>query len=575
MAAQLADQWLQIASGTSRSVVWVHRQALDSYLKYVDSKTFTSASLDRKPAQVVEALYEWCKQLPAQYTPGSIMPYRLANIVQTQITAAIADGIVTDGLLTAVAQGPSLIAKPSQSPLEEFSKAELNQLVLAARAHVRATRRIRQWAVSTVTAYEAGELGKSHELREVARMLKLASELKLTPETAVLDTDRLSLHFPAEASLLYPRSGPSDWRGIAARWCYRAVLPVHADLTAFRILLLAGTGASPDEVGALKLSDIEWSDEGVRLQMIKARAGRSRGRFFAGQERHAGWSVPAIMDALLEFTEAARALAPAGVKEKVWVAVWRRDTQRRPYLPGNASSAPIAAGLGYWIEMIQPLYDTGDISAPHDLRRIRKTRVSQRAIELRGVMADIAADEHTTQVFFSSYAHTTTLKVYSASVMSRFQSTLAEAVRTGFTAFAQQRTKVPLAALTEALPVQETQARDLKSGALDMGVADCQDPYNSPFTQKGKLCASAPLSCFLCENAVVFTDHLPNILALIESMESARKSMGPQEWIATWGSQYDAARALVAALPDNVVHKARGRRPFGSTDLPVWMQEAP
>lgn len=574
LAGQLADQWLQISSGLSRSVVLVHRQALDSYLKYVDRTGLVSASLDRKPAQVVEALYAWSKQLPAQYAAGSIMPYRLVNVVQSQLTAAVADGAVTDALLTAIAQGPSLIAKPLPSPLEEFSKAELNQLILAARAHVRAVRKIRQWALGTIAAYEAGEIDRRQEHGKVARMLRLAAALKLTPRAAVMNPDRLALHFPPEVSQLYPRCGPLDWRGVASQWCYRALFPAHVDLTAFRILLLAGTGASPDEIAALTLSDIEWAEDGVRLQLTKARAGRSRGRFFPGAERGRGWSVGAVIDALLEFTEPARALSAPEIKNKVWVAMWRRSgTERHSYQPGLSNSGHRMAVLAQWIEAVRPIYDIGDISSPQDLRRIRKTKIAQRAIELRGVISDIAADEHTTEVFFTNYAHTTTLKVYSASVMSRFQTNLAEAVRTGFTVFAQQRSTVPLAALTSGLPMQAAQAHDLKSGALDMGVADCQDPYDSPFTQKGKLCASAPLSCLMCENAVVFTDHLPNILALTESMQAARQSMGPDKWIATWGAQYGAAQAMIEALPEELVHEARGRRAQASTDLPAWVQK--
>lgn len=188
------------------------------------------------------------------------------------------------------------------------------------------------------------------------------------------------------------------------------------------------------------------------------------------------------------------------------------------------------------------------------------------------MFADIAGDEHTTRVFYTHYAHTTSLKVYSASVVSRFQRSLADAVTSGFTAFLKPRAEVPLTALTEALPIELSHARSLRSGEFDMGVVDCRDPFDSPFTVRGKLCGSAPLSCLVCENAVVFTDHLPNVLALVEAMDNIRRSMNPEEWIAIWGAQYDAAVALIESLPESVREAARQRMAQARTDLPSWLQ---
>lgn len=76
----------------------------------------------------------------------------------------------------------------------------------------------------------------------------------------------------------------------------------------------------------------------------------------------------------------------------------------------------------------------------------------------------------------------------------------------------------------------------------------------------------------MCENAVVFTDHLPNIVSLASAMDAARSSMGPEEWIAVWGSQYDAAQALIAALPENVRDTAKQLAAQAHIDLPIWMQ---
>ncbi|SIC31525.1 Uncharacterised protein [Mycobacteroides abscessus subsp. bolletii] len=570
LAAQLADQWIEIASGMSRSVVEVHQQALESFLTFVDSTGNSHASLDREPSVVVTMLSEWTKSLLPQYDPASVMPYRMANIVQSQMAAAVADGVISDGVLTAYVQGPSLLPKPVTRPLDEYSSDELKQIVLAARAHVRAARKIRAWAGEMVHAYETDSISalSRHCVAEMLCAAAAGQPVITSPEGSM--ASQLE-HFPAAAWSLYHLSRAGGRRSRVASWCARAVLPAVGDLVAFRLLLLAGTGVSPAEISSLRVSDIEWTDEGVRLQLTKARAGRSQGRFFVGSPTGRGWDVPGVLQTLLDYTEPARALVSEELRDQVWLAVPDRHDAELRFVPRAVMFGTDSGAMTNWIDSVRGVYDLGEISTPHDVRRIRKTKVAERAINLRGSLADIAGDDHTTKVFFAHYAHTTTLRVYSASVISRVQSALVDAVKTGFTAFVGQRSQVPLAALTEALPLEPKQARSLRSGALDMGVADCRDPFDSPFTNKGKLCGSAPLSCLLCQNAVVFTDHLPNILALINTMQTARRTMGPEEWIAVWGPQYDAAQALMASLPETVRDAAQQRAAEAHTDLPVWI----
>lgn len=573
LAGQLADQWVQIALGMSRSVVEVHRQALDSFLRFVDASGESRASLDREPAVVVSMLSRWTKYLLNQYDSASFMPYRMSTIVQSQMAGAVTDGVITDDVLTAYVQGPALIAKPASKPLDEFSSIEIKQIVLAARAHVRAARKIRAWADATLRAYGAGSIRDPFRL-SVAQMLSAAAAGQPVVRPSQRDVSPELECFPAEAWALYYQSRVVGMQPRVTTWCARAVLPTVGDLFAFRVLLLAGTGVSPAEISSLTLSDIEWVQEGVRLQLTKARAGRSHGRFFVGSPTGHGWDVPGVLQNLMDYTDAARVLAPEDLRGQLWLAVPDRLDAELRFSPRSAVFGSGSGAMGNWIDAVRGVYDLGEISMPHDVRRIRKAKVAERAINLRGALADIAGDDHTTKVFFAHYAHTTTLKVYSASVISRVQSTLTEAVKTGFTAFVGQRSKVPLAALTEALPLKPQQARSLRSGVLDMGVADCQDPFDSPFTNKGKLCASAPLSCLACENAVVFTDHLPNIVALIGTMKAARRTMSPEEWIAVWGPQYDAAQALMKSLPNTVREAAEQQAAQARTDLPVWMEHA-
>lgn len=438
LAGQLADQWVEIASGLSRSVIEIHRQALASYLTYVDETSDSRLSLDKRPAQVVQTLGAWTKSLVTQYDSKSILPYRMSNVVQTQMAGAAADGIITDDVLSAYVQGPALLPKRVAPPLDEFSADELKQVVLAARAHIRAVHKIRDWATAIVSAHQSGLIVDPDQQR-LAAMLNAATLSEPVARHPDWSIESLVNQFPAEASATYTQP---KW---VRAWCVRAVMPTSIDLQAFRILLLAGTGASADEFSALRTTDIEWTGGGVRLQLTKSRAQRSKGRFFSGVSDSRRWSVPGIVESLLAFTEPARAVAAEELRDHVWLSVTdaRRDSDNRS-VPKPADFTQGRASFSNWIELAQSTFGLGEVSTPHDIRRIRKTKVTERAIQLKGMMADIAGDDHTTQVFFTHYAHTTTLKVYSASVVSRFQTTLADAVKTGFTAFLDKRSAVPL-----------------------------------------------------------------------------------------------------------------------------------
>lgn len=574
LAAQLADQWVEMASGMSRSAVEVHRQALHGYLTFAEGAHNSNVSLDGHPSAVVTTFDAWAKSLLVKYPSTSTMPYRMTNIVQSQMAGAVADGVITNDVLSAYARGHSVVAKPESQPLDEFTEDELKRMVLAARAHIRSLEKLRQWAARTVERGAAGEI-TDPDRALVSRMLQAAMQGEPIARRRRPDTETLLALFPAEAwALNGPIDGSLGTIRSAVYWCLRAVFPFPIDLVPFRVLLLAGTGVSADEISALGVSDVEWAEGGVRLQMTKSRSGRSKGRFFPGASDGGGWDVPGVVRSLLAFTESARTIAPAELKDLLWLSIVRRPNDELCYLPASTDWCRNDAALKGWIRRMESIHGVGEISLPHDIRRIRKTKVTQRAIQLRGVLSDIAGDDHTTQVFFSHYGHTTTLKVYSASVVSKFQSTLAEAVKTGFTAFLQERSEVPLDALTEALPIEQSQAQSMRSGDLDMGVADCRDPFDSPFTRKGALCGSAPLSCLMCENAVVFADHLPNVMALISAMDTARQAMSPEEWIATWGTQYDAARALLSSLPDTTIESARQSAESAVTDLPAWVQRS-
>ena len=75
---------------------------------------------------------------------------------------------------------------------------------------------------------------------------------------------------------IYPRLA----KIILVRWLVSQLYPSHLDLHAYRVLLVAATGYTPEEVTALTDTDVEFLPSGVRLTLTKQRAQRVRHRTF-------------------------------------------------------------------------------------------------------------------------------------------------------------------------------------------------------------------------------------------------------------------------------------------------------
>src|SRR5256886_5350861 len=79
---------------------------------------------------------------------------------------------------------------------------------------------------------------------------------------------------------------------------------------------------------------------------------------------------------------------------------------------------------------------------------------------------------------------------------------------------------------------------DLRRGALDMGVTACRDPYSSPYSPAGQLCAVAPLRCLECRNAWILPSHLPQLLLFSDFLDRLRLRLPPAQFTALWGQAF-------------------------------------
>ncbi|ALO08216.1 hypothetical protein OHU17_24075 [Streptomyces goshikiensis] len=98
--------------------------------------------------------------------------------------------------------------------------------------------------------------------------------------------------------------------------------------------------------------------------------------------------------------------------------------------------------------------------------------------------------------------------------------------------------------------LDEDQAQRLVQGELDMGVSHCKDPWDSPFSPRGELCAVAPLRCLECRNAWVLPSQLPQLMLFAEHLERVRRRLDPVTFTRQWGQSYVNLQAALDERTD-------------------------
>jgi hypothetical protein len=340
--------------------------------------------------------------------------------------------------------------------------------------------------------------------------------------------------------------------------------PHNLDLHPFRVLLMAATGHTSEEITGLAEDDVEFTPDGVLLSFTKNRAHAVRRRTFTGSAEPAALphpsrprlDAPAILRRLMAVTSGLRAasgLSPAPLFLRAGVHI--HDMAIRPFVGGMHG-----AGFRDWLDHAGLALD-----GPADIRRLRKSGKVEKALAYRGRVSDIA-DDHSVEVFRGHYAHGTTLHVIAGQVITTAQQRWFTEAVTGPTVVSAEASLVSPAA-PEALGLSPQQLDQLRSGALDMGVSGCRDPFDSPFGRSGDLCPVAPLRCLECRHAIVLPSNLPQLLLLAEHLEQLRRRLTPQHFHALWGQSHANLSAVLADRTDNEIDLARKQIAAGEADL--------
>ncbi|MFD4242944.1 hypothetical protein ACFWP3_15275 [Streptomyces sp. NPDC058525] len=582
LAAQLADEWAEYVASTdlSASASRDYVRAVDLVCSAMDAAYDASASLSLESADLLPLLARWERTLPTAYKDGSRQPGVMSSGVRLLIVRRDDHPERTvDEALAGFARGRTLTPWGETSERDEFSRADKRALVKAAWSAVHALekRLADGWALAAQGRHpDEGDWLHMPDLlwglsREVIQPRQIADRL---PQLTSQWPDELrEMVINADGTVTKRRAR----RDLILRLITR-LYPTNVDLHAFRVLLMDATGHAPEEVTGFGEGDIEFLPKGVRLTLVKNRAHRVRHRAFrddaASQDFDEGESaasevldrprreVSAIVRRLLAVTERVRErcpdvtdtlfVRPSLVYYELRFGRWDSNMQGHRFTDWLASVAVTVDGEAH-------------------IGRLRKSTKVEKAI-VSGGRISVAADDHLEETFAGHYAQGTTLRILSGKVITTAQDHWFQQAVHGPTVISSDAAEVAEnSERLQELGLDKEQADGIVQGELDMGVSHCKNPWDSPFSPPGELCAVAPLRCLECRNAWVLPSQLPQLLLFAQHLERVRRRLDPKTFTRLWGQSYVNLRAALDERTEEEKALAQKHIDAGdvSLDLPL------
>ncbi|MGO3556059.1 MAG: hypothetical protein ACTINZ_11875 [Microbacterium gubbeenense] len=534
LAAELADALLHMhrSFGQAGGTAYNYRRAIVSLLRGLPESCPRTVGLGTPESDLVEALHEWELSLATAYPPESTLPNKRGRQIRRLIQIHEATGHAVNDSVLGWAQGGVLHHGGEETPLDEFTNAERLAIRDDCRNRIRALEarlvigrrflalgsdpRPEGWVRASDVLWAVRNLGRAPQASIYADVIKASADGVL---------QKLSEDFASDHATT-PGGGHRVMRRLMSY-----LYPSDTDLVAFRTLLQLETGAAPEEWSRVTLGDIEPATDAIHVRLHKARAHRSRTVRFAltSAGRRNGWRAGDLLRRLQAATEHARDEATeidAADADALFLTAHRTTTRHVAVRTETFSRRPFSSLLA----TISPA-----ISRPYDARRLRKTVKSVRAAVLRS--ADVAAgDDHSVEVFQRHYAQSTTVHVLAGAAVNAAQQQVFTRLQRG-----PVFVNAPANAIDRDIDEVVSAAADAEMATTPtdraMNVAHCASPYESPFSPAGRLCEHRPSMCFACPNAIVFTDHLPRLLAYREVLRGHEKEMPPAQFAVVYGQQ--------------------------------------
>ncbi|MGW0980347.1 hypothetical protein ACWD33_05850 [Streptomyces xiamenensis] len=581
LAAQLADEWLiHTRAAGLLSGGQAHAAAVRRFCEFVDERLPGGQGMDPKLARLdgdlvdlVDVIHDWESSMVQEFGLEKSTPYSMVRLLLLLIGRRASAGLPVVEKLRLRAEAPPVFKRGRNKPLDEFSNAERIALRDTARADVRELEaRLKRGAELLERGRDPRDGG---DWQNIADLVWASRHGALTTHALFDHLPKHTKWWPQHLTALLPpeRGRNASGRSGLVNAIGRMLFPNELDLMPFRVLLLLEMpDATPEEVHDLMLDEVEFTSAGVRVVQRKMRAWRVRADFHpaAGEEAPQGdeddsivvsehtytgdgvWGVAGLLRRMIAATATIREAFEVGPRLFVSAQIVRASGG---LVAGPATFRRNGRRFSSWIashrdEQGEPSLVIGE---PHEVRRLRKTAKTVRAVALGGTVTDLAGDDHHVEVFRTHYAHGTTAHILAGRAINRAQQWVfhrASAKPVLVAPEAEARLQEP--EVSEGLGLSEEKAKAMVAGELDMGMTNCRNPYDSQFTQAGKLCHVAPAMCLVCPNAVIFTSQLPRLLLFADHVERMRVVLDPPRWQAVWGRQHAALMELLSECADKI-----------------------
>lgn len=547
LAHELGESWYGVAQNIGYSLTTIRRMGvvLKHFVEFTDSYPVPDDLFLADPrSKLTDCLHEWELSLQSRYAISSNVPYKDSLQLKLLFRWHQQAGGKLSPLAEAWAQAPPLAISKKESPVDELpneSRVELRRACRKVVSNLEARMR-RTWRL--VKNAEQPKVGTPYTLGYLVSVLLDGDKFGVPALDLLTEYDRIP-----DAIAFGPEKEKGQRNGnnqlvIRAKFI-RFASPSPQELAAFRILLLMETGWSPEQLTDVKIGDLTVTDDRITIITHKERARRTRPYTYSrGNSR---WDTWALFTRLLDVTRPLRKLSSEPLNSQ--------------YLFSRLSTAsygrPIFSNEVFKVSYLRNIVEDHNVpwSGRFDVRRLRKTfKTIQGAVA--GTTAGAAGFDHTVQVSREHYMQTTTINILSAQAVNAAQNFVHDKLLVNPTVV--KRSAAESINDDVDTPISEVAELVLHESAKDveMGVTSCRDPYDSPFTQSGKLCHVRPSACFLCPNALIFVDHLPRILAFRQMITAQRTILAPQEFQSRWGQSLESIEAILSEFTEAQLQEA-------------------
>ncbi|MDX3525977.1 hypothetical protein P1P75_05890 [Streptomyces sp. ID05-39B] len=416
-----------------------------------------------------------------------------------------------------------------------YSDRELRDLMAAARSDVVAIRdRIRK-AERLLEAFRAAPEALSSDERFLAEHLDVMDR-----------TGRVS------AVRTHLRQNIVEGRLELARQLFLT----DADLAPLTVLAVGLTGRNVETVKELPHAHRMLEDRAVAVDLIKRRRSKATTRETVHWETGGSDSrqlhTPGGLYLLLhQLTARGRRHSGSERLWSIWTGAsgtkgvdWEAKAAAHGHIDPYANRLGRVMGFSKWGQRHGLLDDSGK-TLPIDMNRL-KTTVEVRRTKAMGGHLPSASRTNTLDVSFANYLKGDPVVRDWADEILTTAINEAEDTARGFRPRVLTKAQAAAQAPGQSAAVLGTTEETLHQaldGQLDTVASSCLDIEHSPFTD-GR-CDVSFLTCLRCPNALITEDHLPALLALVDTLDTARQSMDMDAWVSEHGRTWLALTRLI------------------------------